>query len=400
MPADHAERWARAGLPAPRTVLVVGGGHAGHRCVTELRRLGFAGKVTLVGAEQHPPYDRTLLSKDNLAGEPVASLAPEGGHAALDVEVVLGARAVRLDPEHRLVGLADGRTLPYDRLVVATGGDPILPPALAAPGIRTLRTADDAAAVRGTLGHGRHVVVVGAGFIGGEIASAAVAGGAAVTLVEAATAPLEPVLGAEVGALVGELHRARGVDLRCGTAVAEITGTSGGYRVVLDGGGEIRCAAVVVGVGIRPQLGWLRQAGVAVDDGVLVDAACRTSVPGVLAAGDCARWWSERLGEHCRVEHWDTAGKHGAAAARTIVDRPAPFDPLPFFWSTHHDVTYRWAGHARGWNRVLIDGSPTDFTARYLRGDTLVGAFTANRPHELARLRRALLDTRPQEVTT
>ena len=388
------ESWGTGGDEV-RRVVVVGGGPAAHRCVMELRKLGFEGSVTIVGAEPIPPYDRTLLSKDNLAdgGPGIAAMAPPGTYESLDITVLLGRAAVGLDSRERTVELSDGTHLEYDRLVLAVGGAPILPPALAAPGVLTMRTAQDVPAARDALERSRHVVVVGAGFIGGEIAAAATAFGCGVSLIEASDVPLRSVLGPDVGGLVADLHRSKGVDLRCGVQAESVTEEAGGYRVVLGDGAELHCDSVVVGVGMRPSTEWLAPSGIEMNGAILTDADCRTSLPGVLAAGDCARWWSSRYGTYCHIEHWDTAGKHGAAAARAALGRPAGFDPVPFFWSDQYDVKYQWAGHAPTWDVVEISGSgPAEFTARYRAEDRLAGVFVANRPKEFGQLRRELVD--------
>ena len=378
-----------------RRIVVVGGGPAAHRCVTELRKLGFAGSVIMVAAEPVPPYDRTLLSKDNLAdgGPGIVAMAPPGTYESLGITVLVGRAAVGLHGRERIVRLSDGTHLEYDRLVLAVGGAPILPRALAAPGVLTMRTAEDVAPARDALERSRHVVVIGGGFIGGEIAAAATAFGCGVSLVEACDVPLRSVLGPEVGALVADLHRCNGVDLRCGVPAESVTEEAGGYRVVLGDGAELQCDSVVVGVGMRPSTEWLRPSGIEMNGAIRTDAECRTSLPGVLAAGDCARWWSTRYATYCHVEHWDTAGKHGAAAARAALGRPARFDPIPFFWSDQYDVKYQWAGHAPTWDAVEVSGSgPADFSARYRAGGRLAAVFVANRPKEFGQLRRELVD--------
>ena len=388
------ESWASTAVKDVRSVVVVGGGPAAHRCVTELRRIGFDGSVTMVSAEPLPPYDRTLLSKDNLtdATAEIAVMAPEGTYESLGVEVLLGREATDVDAGARAIRLADGGVLHYDRLVLATGGAPILPRPFAAPGVLTMRTSADVAPVRDALERSRHIVVIGAGFIGGEIAAAAVRAGCGVTLIEACQVPLEPILGSQVGRLVGDLHVSQGVDLRCGVRAEGVLEAGGGYRVDLSDGSRLQCDSVIVGVGMRPSVGWLRPTGIEIGRAILTDAACRTSLPGVLAAGDCAQWWSGRYGEYCHVEHWDTAGKHGAAAARTVLGQDTVFDPVPFFWSDQYDVKYQWAGYAPTWDTVEIDGTgPTAFTASYLNQGRPVAVFVANQPKEFGRLRRALL---------
>jgi 3-phenylpropionate/trans-cinnamate dioxygenase ferredoxin reductase subunit len=250
----------------------------------------------------------------------------------------------------------------------------------------------DVAPMRDALERSRHVVVIGAGFIGGEIASAAAGFGCGVTVIEAGDVPLEPVLGRAVGGRVADLHRTHGVDLRCGTQADRVLDVGDRYQVDLDDGTQLWCDSVIVGVGIRPSIAWLQASGIRTDRAILTDSLCRTSLPGVFAAGDCAQWWSNRYGAQVHVEHWDTAGKHGAAAARSALGMGSPFDPIPFFWSDQYNVKYQWAGYAPKWDRVDISGDgPEEFTARYLLADRLVGAFVANRPKEFAELRRSLL---------
>lgn len=386
--------WDAAEADDVRRIVVVGGGQAAHRCVMELRKIGYDASVTMVSSEAVPPYDRTLLSKDNLAGSAMetAALAPAGSYEALDVELLLDREAVALDAAGRAVELADGSRLDYDRLILAVGGTPVLPGALNAPGVLTLRTSEDVAPVRDALERSRHVAVIGAGFIGGEIAAAATGSGCAVTLVESCRVPLESVLGREVGRLVGDLHVARGVDLKCGVQAESVREAAGGYRVDLSDGTQLVCDSVVVGVGMRPRVEWLRSSGMEIGHAILTDAECRTSIPGVLAAGDCAQWWSARYGQYCHIEHWDTAGKHGAAAARAALGKAAGFDPVPFFWSDQYDVKYQWAGHAPKWDSVEISGDgPDKFIACYRNSGREVAVFAANRPKQFGQLRRELI---------
>ena len=375
-------------------VVVVGGGPAAHRCALEFRKLGFEGSITMISSESVPPYDRTLLSKENLcdADVTIANLAAAGSYEKLGIDLRLGREVISLDAVGRTVGLADGASVEYDRLILAVGGTPVLPRALAAPGVLTMRRFSDVAPMRDALKRSRHVAVIGAGFIGGEIASAAVAFGCGVTLIEAGDVPLEPILGRAVGALVGDLHETHGVDLRCGTQATGVVDLGGSYQVDLSDGTQVSCDSVIVGVGMRPCIEWLRPSGIRTDRAILTDSSCRTSLPDVFAAGDCAQWWSNRYGAHVHIEHWDTAAKHGAAAARSALGMGSPFDPVPFFWSDQYDVKYQWAGYAPEWDRVDISGDgPEEFTARYLINDRLVGVLVANRPKEFAQLRRGLL---------
>jgi NADPH-dependent 2,4-dienoyl-CoA reductase/sulfur reductase-like enzyme len=317
-------------------IVVVGGGVAAQRCAFALRRLGHEGQIEIVSAEAQPPYDRTLLSKDLLAMEalePCVALAAEAAYAEAGIGLRLGVRATGLDPEASRLTLSGGETLAFDRLVACTGGRPVLPEALRATGVLTLRDASDLPRVHDALARVRHLVIIGGGFIGGEVASAAIRRHAPVTLVEASAAPLAPVLGDEVAGRLADLHRAAGVHLVCGTPVEDVRRERDGYRVVLADGRELWADAVLAGVGMAPEVEWLDGSGVALDDGIVTDATCRTSRPDVLAAGDCARWAHPGYGEHVRIEHWDVAMRHGEAAAAAALGSDEPFAPLPYFWS-------------------------------------------------------------------
>ncbi|MDW5596922.1 FAD-dependent oxidoreductase [Conexibacter stalactiti] len=381
-------------MSTPERIVIVGGGPAGQRCALALRRLGHAGAIDLLGDEPTAPYDRTLLSKDALRGEhepePVP-LASAQAYAEAGVAVHVGVRATGLDADARTVALDNGRALPYDRLVIATGGRPSLPPALRCDGVLTVRTAADVAPLRDALVRARHLVVIGGGFIGGEIASAAVALAAPVTLVEAAEQPLAPVLGGAVAERVTALHRAAGVEVRCGTAVSAVRRERDGFRVDLADGGELRADAVVAGVGMAPAVDWLADSPLTLDDGIVTDEHCRTALTDVLAAGDCARWHNPRYGRSMRIEHWDTAARHGEAAAANALGIDTPFAPLPFFWSEQHGVVVRYAGHAPEWDAVELDGEgPHEWVARYLHDGRLVAACVAGRPRDFAAARREL----------
>jgi 3-phenylpropionate/trans-cinnamate dioxygenase ferredoxin reductase subunit len=383
-------------------IVIVGGGVAAQRCAFALRRLGFEGAVELVSAELEAPYDRTLLSKDLLAGDelaPCVPLSPESAYADEGISMRLGVRAVRLDAGGSRVVLSDGDALPYDRLVICSGGRPVLPPALACPGILTLRDAADLPRVHDALARARHLIVIGGGFIGGEVASAAVTRFAPVTLVEAANAPLAPVLGDEVAERVAGLHRRAGVRLECGVPVRGVQRSRAGFEVALADGRVLPADAVLVGVGMTPNVDWLADSGLELDDGIVTDAACRTSVPGVLAAGDCARWLHPRYGVHLRAEHWDTAIRHGEAAAAAALGSDEPFAPLPYFWSDQHGTKLQWVGHAPAWDEVEIeDDAEPGFVARYRSAGRLAGVLTVGRPRACAAARRELQNQTPKEV--
>lgn len=411
---------------APGRIVVVGASLAGLRAAEELRYQGFAGVITVIGDEPHLPYDRPPLSKQVLAGEwPVErialAVATDGGLDALDLDWRLGARAVGLDPAAREVTLAGGDVVAYDGLVVATGAAPReLPGTEPLAGVHTLRTLDDCLALRQHLDAGAHrVVVVGAGFIGSEVAATCRTAGCEVTLLEALPVPLARALGDEMGAVMGELHRDHGVDLRLAVGVAGFEGDGRVERVRLADGGAVEADLVVVGIGVTPNTAWLEGSGLALDDGVVCDATTLVG-PGIVAAGDVARWPSHRFGELMRVEHWDNAiamGEHAArrllaepafssgappdvtaptnAASGGTASNPAPglpaYDPVPWFWSDQYDRKIQLAGRSSQADEVaVVDGSPAErrFVALYRRGDRLAGALAMNRPRLLVTYRR------------
>jgi NADPH-dependent 2,4-dienoyl-CoA reductase/sulfur reductase-like enzyme len=395
-----------AGGPS-QAVVVVGASLAGLRAAEELRHQGYEGTITVIGDEPHAPYDRPPLSKQFLAGEWTAerialTVAVDGGVDALDLDWRLGTRAARLDLDQRRVVLADGERVGYDGLVIATGAAPRqLPGTAGLAGVHTLRTLDDCLAVRADLAAGAgRVVVVGAGFIGSEVAATCRMQGCEVAILEALPVPLGRALGDEMGAAMGDLHRDHGVDLRLGVGVAGFEGGDRVERVRLADGSAVDADLVVVGIGVTPNTGWLERSGLALDDGVVCDASTLAG-PGVVAAGDVARWPSHRFGELMRVEHWDNAITMGEHAARRLLAEPgvAPqagpepgdYDPVPWFWSDQYDRKVQLAGRSSGAEEVaVVDGSVGDrrFVALYRRADRLVGALAMNRPRLLVTYRR------------
>lgn len=390
-------------MSGPRRVVVVGGGVAAQRCAFALRRRGLEGELTMISAEAEPPYDRTLLSKDMLRGEPgepCLPLQPQEAYSERAVDLRLVTEATGLDVEAQRLSLSDGTELDYDRLVICSGGRPVLPAALRCPGALLLREVTDLEALHAKFADARRLAIVGGGFIGGEVASSAVARGLAVTLIEAAPQPLAPVLGEEVGARVAELHRANGVDVVAGAAVEGIAGRDGGFALTFADGRVLQSDAVVVGVGMSPAVDWLEGSEIRIDDGIVTDANCRTDAPNVLAAGDCARWWNPRYGTLMRVEHWDTAARHGAAAAASVLGHDEPFAPVPFFWSDQHGVKFQSVGYAPDWDEVEVeDGEvPGSFVARYRAQNRLVAAFAAGQPKAIAGARKEIQASGRQEV--
>lgn len=387
-------------------IVVVGASLAGLRAVETLRREGFGGEIVVIGDEPHRPYDRPPLSKQLLTGEwdSERTLLPgaEEDHGA---EWRLGVRAERLDGEARCVELSDGERVPFDKLLVATGARARRlagTPALA--GVHTLRTLDDAVALAAELERGPRVCVVGAGFIGAEVASSCRARGLEVSLVEALPVPLGRVLGDLPGEHCARLHRDHGVDLRCGVGV---DGFEGGERVAgvrLTDGERIPANVVVVGIGVTPNTEWLEGSGVAVEDGVVCDSRCRTSLPGVYAAGDVARAESPLLGGAVRIEHWTHAVEQGIAAARNLLasDGGEPFSSVPFFWSDQYGVKIQMAGRPSPGDDIrVVHGQAGDerFGVLYGRGGRLVAALGFNRARFIAGYRKAIAEGAGWEET-
>jgi 3-phenylpropionate/trans-cinnamate dioxygenase ferredoxin reductase component len=390
--------WSSISDAIVQRIVIVGGGVAAQQCALELRARGFDGSVTVLSAEPRPPYDRTLLSKEMLAwGEEDLAflnleLTPTERYEELDITLELGVSASGLDVRARRVLLADGREIRFDRLIVCTGGRPSLPSGLACRGVLVLREMQDAEALRSALESCDRLLIVGAGFVGGEVAASVVARGVEVELVEALSAPLTNVVGDEVARRLVALHQAHGVRLTSGTSVSSIRRRSRRLEVTLADGTMRAADAVLVAVGMVPQTSWIDTSSVRTGDGILTDSMCRTSVPGVFAAGDCARWWHPRYNTAMRVEHWDTAWQHGKAAAAAVLDVGEPFAPVPFFWSSQHGIRLQWIGHAPRWDRVDledIDG-PQRFIARYYWEGQLAAAFVAGAPRALAAARAEL----------
>ena len=390
-----------------RTIVVVGASLAGLRAAEEIRHQGFEGTVTVIGDEAHRPYDRPPLSKQVLAGAWTTerielTVAADGGLDALGLDWRLDTSATGLDLAAREVVLRDGQRLAYDGLVLATGARPReLPGTGTLAGVHTLRTLDDSLAVRAALDAGaERVVVVGAGFIGAEVAATCRGLGRDVTILEALPVPLGRVLGDEMGAVLGDLHRDHGVDLRLDTGVAGFEGADRVERVRLADGTTLDADLVVVGIGVTPNTGWLEGSGLALDDGVVCDATT-LAAPGVVAAGDVARWPSRRFGALLRVEHWDNAIGMGEHAARRLLAEPpfagsngstgvGPYDPVPWFWSDQYDRKIQLAGWPSGADEVVVvDGSTEErrFVALYRKGDRLVAVLAMNRPRLLVTFR-------------
>ncbi|MGW6891206.1 NAD(P)/FAD-dependent oxidoreductase [Streptomyces chartreusis] len=386
-----------------RTVAVVGASLAGLSAARSLRKQGYDGRLVVIGDELHRPYDRPPLSKEFLAGtlgEP--ELALETDDEDLRAEWLLGTRAVALDHAERTLRLADGRQVRADGFVIATGAAArTLPGSAGLAGVHTLRTLDDARALRDELALGGRLVVIGGGFIGAEVASTARALGLEVTVVEAAPAPLAGPLGEAMGAVVSALHADHGVALLCGVGVKGLSGERRVDAVLLEDGRTVPADIVVVGVGARPNVEWLEGSGVVLDNGVKCGADGRTSLAGVVAVGDCANWYDPRAGLHRRVEHWTGARERPDAAIAALLAGGAvePGVPRPpYFWSDQYGVKIQFAGHAAGADSVTIeDGTPDgrNVLAVYRRSGIPVAVLGMNQPRLFTRWRKQITATAP-----
>jgi 3-phenylpropionate/trans-cinnamate dioxygenase ferredoxin reductase subunit len=372
-------------MTSDQTFVIVGAALAGAKAAETLRGEGFDGRVVLIGAEQVRPYERPPLSKDYLRGESGRDkvyVHEEDFYASHEIELWIGRTVTRVDPSARQVTLDDGEALRYDRLLLTTGAEPrrLSIPGGELDGVYYLRTVDDSDALRARLDGGGSVVVVGAGWIGAEVAASARQRGLDVTLVAPASVPLESVLGAELGAVYRDIHADHGVKTLLGTGVEAFEGSGAVERVRTSDGDELECDFVVVGVGVEPRSQLATAAGLAVDDGILVDEHLRTIVPGVFAAGDVANAWHPFYGERIRVEHWANALNQGPAAARNMLDRAEPYDTIPYFFSDQYDVGMEYAGFAREWDRVVFRGDPAtrEFIAFWLAGDRVVAGMNVN----------------------
>ena len=379
-------------------VVIVGASLAGLRAAETLRQKEFAGSIVIVGAEPHRPYDRPPLSKKLLAGEWEADriqLRQPGTFDDLDVEWRFGVAASRLSLDPRRIDLTDGTSLDFDGVIIATGATPRR---LAGQGrfdhVHELRSLDDALGVRQQIVEGgKRVVVIGAGFIGLEVASTARGLGNDVVVLEGAPAPLIRGLGADMGAAIADIHRERGVDVRCGVTVDELTESG----VVVDGE-TLTADVVVVGVGVVPATQWLSDSGLELNDGIVCDEML-CAADGVYAAGDVARWTNPLFGEEMRIEHWTNAAEQGALAAENLLatvagQNPQPYAPVPFFWSDQFDQRIQFLGRSASDDEVVVGaGSVADgkLLALYGRNGKLHGAFGLNAPRWVMPMRKLLM---------
>jgi 3-phenylpropionate/trans-cinnamate dioxygenase ferredoxin reductase component len=368
------------------TFVIIGAGLAGAKTAEALRDQGFDGRIVVLGDEPHRPYERPPLSKDYLTGASEREqvfVHPAGWYADHDVDLRTGEAVTAIDRAARRVTLAGGGHVGYDKLLLATGADPRTVPVPGADGPHYLRRIEDSERLKETLATASRIAVIGGGWIGLEVAAAARRTGAEVVLLEAAELPLLGVLGPQAARVFADLHRDHGVDLRCGTRITAITTKDGeATGVRLADGTTVEADAVIAGVGVRPNTKLAADAGLTVDDGILVDAALATSDPDICAAGDVANAAHPVLGTHIRVEHWANALNQPATAAATMLGRPAAYDRLPYFFSDQYDLGMEYTGHVRpgGYDRVIFRGdvAARQFIAFWCKDDHVLAGMNVN----------------------
>ena len=381
--AATAARSVDAGMP--EAIVIVGGGAAGNAAAEMLRREGYGGTITMLSADDSLPCDRPNLSKNYLAGtapEEWIALRSAQFYAEQQIDLRLNTRVAAIDTAKRELRLDDGSSIGYDALLLATGADPVRLniPGADLPHVHTLRTLADSRALIARAAQARRAVVIGASFIGLEVAASLRARDIEVQVVGPEAVPMQKVLGEAAGRFIRELHEQHGVVFHLGTTVVAIDG----QQVMLANGTALPTDLVVVGIGVRPALALAEQAGLAIDRGVAVDHFLATSVPGIYAAGDIARWPDRASGAPIRVEHWVVAERAGQTAARNMIGRREAFDMVPFFWTEQYDFTLGYVGHAEGFDEVVIDGSlaERDCKLRYRRGGKTLAVAVVGRDLE------------------
>jgi NADPH-dependent 2,4-dienoyl-CoA reductase/sulfur reductase-like enzyme len=375
-----------SGRRGPDSVVIVGAGAAGDSAAETLRRAGYEGSLTLYDPDPDAPYDRPNLSKDYLAGtasEDWIPLHPPEFYQEHGISLVRDRRVMAIEPKARRIRLDDGQTREYGALILATGATPVRLPAemeRGTPPVLYLRTFADSRAIIGAAAKAKCAVILGASFIGLEVAASLRARKLEVHVVAPDAQPLERIMGPELGGFIQKLHEENGVKFHLQQKVKAI---SGGV-VTLESGQRLEPDFVVAGIGVRPNLELAERAGLTIDRGVLVDERLQTSAPGIFAAGDIARWPDPHTGEPIRVEHWVVAQRQGQAAARSILDQDQRFNAVPFFWSQHYDVPINYVGHAERWDSIEVDGSiaARDCAVRFKRGGRTLAVATIYRDRQ------------------
>ncbi|HEY5180067.1 MAG TPA: FAD-dependent oxidoreductase [Dermatophilaceae bacterium] len=371
-------------MASDETFVIVGASLAGAKAAETLRTEGFDGRVVLIGEEAEYPYERPLLSKDYLRGDkPAAKLYvhDEGFYADNDIELMTGTRVESLDPRAHEVSVDGGGRIAYSKLLLCTGASPRpLPlPGADLPGVRYLRLMGDSDALRAAITAPSRVVVIGAGWIGSEVAASARQMGAEVAIIAPGAVPLQRVLGQEVGGVYRDLHAEHGVDLHLSTQIEAIVGNGAARGVRTTDGSVVEGDLIVVGAGVSPRDELARDAGLSVENGIVVDQFLRTSAPDIFAAGDVAATWNTRYNQRIRMEHWANALNQGQAAARNMLGRDTAYEKLPYFYSDQYDLGMEYHGYATDWDRVVLRGDRAgEFLAFWLRDGRLLAAMNAN----------------------
>lgn len=384
----------RAALPdAPQKIVIVGAGAAGNAAAEMLRREGFRGSITLIGGDESVPYDRPNLSKDYLAGnapEEWIPLRPVEFYADHDIELMRGVTVVSVDVSRREVEMSNGQSRKFDRLLLATGADPVHLPLAGADldHVLYLRSLADSRRIIAASKEAGKAVVIGASFIGLEVAASLRARGLDVNVIAPETVPLERVLGPEIGRFIRSTHESEGVTFHLGRTPKQISDT----QVTLDDDSAIDADIVVIGVGVRPATALAEKAGARIDKGVVVDEFLETSIPGVFAAGDIARYPDPRSGSNVRIEHWVVAERQGQTAARNMLGRKEKFATVPFFWSNHYSTAISYVGHAEKWDEILVNGDVEagEFLAGYRLGDRILAVAASGRERDSLRAEVAM----------
>lgn len=374
-----------------KTYAIVGANLCGGRAAETLRKEGFDGRLLLIGAEPERPYERPPLSKEYLRGEEERErifLRPLEFYEDQQIELRLGVRARTVDLRERALELDGGERLGFDKLLIATGGRVrrLSVPGADLEGVYYLRTVADCERIASELEQGRRALVVGAGFIGAEVAASARVKGLEVTNLEAAEVPLGRALGLEMGRIYADIHREHGIDLRLGCRAERLEGSRRVERVVMADGEAVDCDFVVVGVGIDPETALVEGTDIEVGNGIIVDEYCQTNVAGVFAAGDVANFPNPILGERIRVEHWANAQNQGVAAGKAMLGSREPYAEVPWFWSDQYDLNMQYVGHASAWDEVVLRGDVAGrkFAAFYVKDGHLRATMAVNRPRDIA----------------